>query len=79
MNKNINTTHKNNNINTIKITTNDNITNKAKSTNSLKKINTKKIINWSQYNKSLVNRGNLSIYVSEAIVSKAFLKPKKNH
>lgn len=30
--------------------------------------NTKKIINWSDYNKSLKNRGNLSIFISESIV-----------
>lgn len=30
--------------------------------------NTKKIKNWSEYNKSLKNRGNLSIFISEALV-----------
>ena len=40
---------------------------------------TKKIINWSEYNNSLVNRGNISIYISDAISNKAFLKPQKTH
>ena len=30
--------------------------------------NTKKIKNWSEYNKSLKNRGNLSIFISEALI-----------
>jgi hypothetical protein len=37
---------------------------------------TKKITNWSEYNQALIGRGNVSIYVSEAIAKKAFLKPK---
>ena len=32
------------------------------------KINNKKIKNWSEYNKSLKNRGNLSIFISESLI-----------
>ena len=31
--------------------------------------NTKKIKNWSEYNKSLKNRGNLSIFISKLLLS----------
>lgn len=49
------------------------------SNNSNTKPATRKIANWSSYNRSLVQRGNLSVYVSEAMANKAFLKPKKDH
>ena len=52
---------------------------KTKINTTHKHIITKKIINWSEYNKSLVNRGNLHFYISEAISQKAFLPPKKTH
>lgn len=51
-NTNITTTHKNNN------------TKNAKTA----KINNKKIKNWAEYNKSLINRGNLSIFISESVI-----------
>ena len=51
-----------------------------KQTNTTHRNNiTKKIANWSEYNKSLIARGNISIYVDEAIANKAFLKPHKTH
>lgn len=41
-------------------------------------INTKKIVNWSEYNKSLKNRGNLSIFISEEIIKDGhIIMPKK--
>ncbi|MDR0645456.1 MAG: transposase [Elusimicrobiota bacterium] len=39
----------------------------------------KTIINWSEYNKALAARGNISVYISEAIVKKAFHKSRKTH
>ena len=45
-------------------TQNKNITHTYNNT----KINDKKIKNWSEYNKSLKNRGNLSIFISESII-----------
>ena len=40
--------------------------------------NTKKIKNWSEYNKSLKNRGNLSIFISESIIKDGrIVFPKK--
>ena len=44
--------------------TNKNITHK----NNTTKINNKKIKNWSEYNKSLKNRGNLSVFISESLI-----------
>jgi len=43
---------------------------------ALIKRSNRKIINWGEYNKALVNRGNVSIYVSEAIAKKVFLRPE---
>lgn len=41
---------------------------------------TKKINNWSEYNKSLVKRGNLSIFISEDIIKDGrIIMPKKSH
>jgi hypothetical protein len=57
----------------------NNTTHKNNNTKTIKSKTTKKIINWSEYNNSLISRGNLSIYISEAISNKAFLKPQKNH
>lgn len=34
----------------------------------IRKVNKKRIINWSAYNQSLRNRGNLSIFISEALI-----------
>lgn len=39
--------------------------------------NTKKIMNWREYNKSLVGRGNISIYISESIAHGALITPKR--
>ena len=50
-----------------------------KQNNTTPKLYTKKIINWSEYNRALVRRGNISIYISEAIAKKAFRRPKKTH
>ena len=45
-------------------------TNNIKTTHNYNntKINNKKIKNWSEYNKSLKNRGNLSIFISESLI-----------
>jgi hypothetical protein len=61
-------------------TNNNNTTpnnNNTKSANNAKKF--KRVKNWSEYNNSLVNRGNISIYVSEAIASNVFAKPQPSH
>ena len=52
MKTNMKTTHINNNTNITK----------------LAKISEKKIRNWSKYNKSLKNRGNISIFISETLI-----------
>ncbi|MDR0645982.1 MAG: transposase, partial [Elusimicrobiota bacterium] len=39
----------------------------------------KTIINWSEYNKALAARGNISVYISEATAEKAFRKSRKTH
>ena len=54
MKTNIKTTHNNNNI--------------KNSNNPNNKYNRKKIKNWSEYNKSLKNRGNISIFISETLI-----------
>ena len=48
----------------IKTTHNNNTTKNSKNT----KNNRKKIKNWSEYNKSLKNRGNISIFISETLI-----------
>jgi len=50
-----------------------------KQNNTTPKLYTKKITNWSAYNRALVCRGNISIYIDEAIAKKAFLKPQRTH
>ncbi|MDR0645889.1 MAG: transposase [Elusimicrobiota bacterium] len=55
-----------------------NTTQKNNSKRSTPKSN-KTIINWSEYNKALAERGNISVYISEAIVKKAFHKSRKTH
>lgn len=40
-----------------------------------KHINTKKIINWSEYNKALVNRGNISLLISEDVIKDGHIVP----
>ena len=40
-----------------------------------KYINTKKIINWSEYNKALVNRGNISLLISEDVIKDGHIVP----
>ena len=47
--------------------TNRNITHKNNNI-KINKIGNKKIKNWSEYNKSLKNRGNLSIFISEELI-----------
>ncbi|MDR0645718.1 MAG: hypothetical protein LBG46_01620, partial [Elusimicrobiota bacterium] len=39
----------------------------------------KTITNWSEYNKALAGRGNISVYISEAMAKKAFRKSRKTH
>ena len=39
--------------------------------------NTKKIKNWSKYNKSLKNRGNLSICISESLIKDGRIHPTR--
>ncbi|MDR0646099.1 MAG: hypothetical protein LBG46_03825, partial [Elusimicrobiota bacterium] len=39
----------------------------------------KTIINWAEYNKALAARGNISVYISEAMAKKAFRKSRKTH
>jgi len=39
----------------------------------------KKLNNWSAYNQSLVKRGNISIYLDEAIAQRAFAPPSHRH
>lgn len=46
-------------------------------TNNNTKLITKKINNWHEYNKSLITRGNLSIYISESIAQGALITPKR--
>lgn len=41
-----------------------------------KRTSSKRIINWSEYNKALVSRGNLSVYVADAVASGASLPPQ---
>lgn len=51
--------------------TNNNTTHKhntTEHTKETKKLFTKKIKNWPEYNQSLKNRGNLSIFISEAVI-----------
>ena len=48
----------------IKTTHNNNTTKSSKNT----KNNHKKIRNWNEYNKSLKNRGNISIFISETLI-----------
>jgi transposase len=43
--------------------------------NTTNKQYTKKIKNWSEYNRALVNRGNISVYISEALAKKVFIHP----
>lgn len=45
------------------------------STKNVTKKHIKKPNNWSEYNKALQNRGNISIYIQEAIVNDAFTVP----
>ena len=40
-----------------------------------KYINTKKIINWNEYNKALVNRGNISLLISEDVIKDGHIVP----
>lgn len=51
--------------------TNTNTTHNYNTTKSHK--NVKKITNWSEYNKSLKNRGNLSIFISESLIKDGHL------
>lgn len=51
-----------------KTTHNHNNAKTTKNTNKKSKNCAKKITNWSEYNKSLKNRGNLSIFISESLV-----------
>ncbi len=41
-------------------------------------INTKRIINWGEYNRSLVSRGNISVYISEALAQRVSARPHGN-
>ena len=50
------------------ITHTNNTTNNTKNVSKKSRIGIKKIKNWSEYNKSLKNRGNLSIFISESII-----------
>ena len=61
-----------------KTTHNHNNTKTTKNTNKKSKNCAKKITNWSEYNKSLKNRGNLSIFISESLVKNgSFVMPQK--
>ena len=57
-----------------KTTQNNNTT---KSTKITRKKITKKVKNWSEYNKSLKNRGNLSIFISEDLIKDGKIIPSK--
>lgn len=36
----------------------------------------KRMVNWSEYNKSLIRRGNISVYINEAVTNNAGQKPR---
>lgn len=63
-----NTTHNHNSTNhTNRYTKSTNRTNRSNGTTRTNRA-TKKIANWSEYNKALVNRGNISLLISEDVI-----------
>ena len=36
------------------------------------------MVNWGEYNHSLINRGNVSVYISEALAKQVFTRPRKS-
>jgi hypothetical protein len=48
-----------------------------KQKNTTNKQYTKKIINWRDYTKSLIARGNITLYVSKNLINKTVVRPKK--
>jgi hypothetical protein len=80
MNKNKdNTTHNNINIKTAYATSRQKISQRSSSHHPTR--NSRRVTNWRTYNQALVSRGNISVYVSEAIAKNVFSKPsrRKNH